>query len=220
MSLFNRWTRTVLESEARKRGIVAPQEASQPELLKNIVQHDYESSHGLRDNARKIVGSWLGSAAAAALPRLKHRGAPAALARDSQVPAAAAVPVARVSRQTPAPAAAPARTIEGKNQLVLARNQAELQLTWDVSASATQRARSLLGEFSQQGELALRVVSVRPDLATVVQSEVSEHGPVDPNGAWTLLLPSRDAHCVGSIGVRHGEHFISIVHESSRGNAS
>jgi hypothetical protein len=60
------------------------------------------------------------------------------------------------------------------------------------------------------------VISVRPHPTQVVQSEVSEHGPISQAGAWKLVLPSEDTHAVGSVGMRHGERFVSIVHQSSR----
>lgn len=210
MSRFDRWTRSwtrnVLESEARKRGIHAPEDSSQPELLRHIVQHDYDASHGLRDNALRMVGAWL----AAARPLLKAK---------TQEPAPAPRPKPPAARYSPPPQATTGQA-EHPSRLVLQRAEAELQVTWDVTPLAVDRARVLLGEAAQQAELALRVVSVRPDPAHVVLSEVSEHGPIDANGVWTILLPSAQAHCVSSVGVRHGEHFVSIVHESSRGRAS
>jgi hypothetical protein len=91
----------------------------------------------------------------------------------------------------------------------------ELHLRWRVAEGAAKPARDLLGAT---GELAIRVVCVRPDPTGVVCSEVTEHGPIELAGEWTLQLASADTHCVSAIGVRSGKRFVSIVHERTRTN--
>jgi hypothetical protein len=97
--------------------------------------------------------------------------------------------------------------------LQLRRADGQLELSWQVNEQDAQRARTLLGSH---GELSLRIVCVQADVAQVVRSSVTEHGPLDASGAWTWVLPGPDSHCVGAIGVRHGDRFVSIAHESSR----
>lgn len=219
MSRIERWTRHLLEAEARKRGVIQPEARSQTELIAAILRHDYASNHSLR-NARKLVGSLLGGASSAlellqppqerpsARPahKLLSSRPPAAEPRVEQPAAAPPEPPAPVPPPTAASADLPTR-------LTQHRKHAELKLHWQISEQAAERARQLLGS---RGELALRVVSVRPDPQHIVQSDVTDHGPVEARGEWSVLLPSPDAHCVSAVGVRHGDRFVSIVHESSR----
>jgi hypothetical protein len=86
-----------------------------------------------------------------------------------------------------------------------------------VSEQGADRARILLG---MRGELALRIVSVREDADHVVHSEVTEHGPIESTGEWTAQLETADTHCVSAIGLRSAGRFVSIVHCSSRPDAS
>jgi hypothetical protein len=82
-----------------------------------------------------------------------------------------------------------------------------------VNDRDTELAQRLLGG---PGELSLRIVCVQADPAQVVRSSVTEHGPLDANGVWSWTLPGPETHCVGAVGVRHGDRFISIAHQSSR----
>lgn len=132
---------------------------------------------------------------------------PAAPSR-SPLPAVSAPPAPQLSA-----ANAPAAVSGTPSTIAMKREHTELRLSWQVNDADAQRARALLGHH---GELALRVVTVRADPAKIVKSEITEHGPLAASGAWTLLLPGPDANCVSAIGVRHGERFVSIVHESSR----
>jgi len=218
VSRIERWTRFLLEGEARKRGVAEPEARSQPNLLRAIVQHEYQSGHGIRDNARKLVSALIESATAAALPLLasvtKSAQPPAPKPEREREPTGSSVRARDTGSLYPGHDPHPyAATSGATSHIVLQRNRSELRLMWQITEFAMDQARRLLGH---PGELALRVVSVRPDATEVVGSQISEHGPVNASGAWTLLLPSADAHCVGSIGVRHGERFVSIVHSSSR----
>lgn len=204
MSRIERWTRHLLETEARKRGIRDPEARTRTELLWAIAQHDYGARQSLR-SARKLVGSIV-DGATHALPMLSRRSAqrqpstlPESTSDSAQPTAAAAQPVA----------AAPVEP----SSLQLRREDGQLELSWQVNAQDTQRAQWLLGE---PGELSLRIVCVQADPAQVVRSTVTEHGPLDPNGVWSWTLPGPDTHCVGSVGVRHGDRFVSIAHQSSR----
>lgn len=196
MSRIERWTRQLLENEAHKRGIRDPETRSRTELLWAIAQHDYNARHGLR-SARKLVGTIVD-----ALPLLSRRKE----AKPSITPALAPQP----------PAAAPAQQLTASTEpsrLQLRREAGQLELSWQVNPQDAQRARRFLG---QPGELSLRIVCVQADPEQVVRSTITEHGPLEPEGAWTWTLPGPETHCVGSIGVRHGDRFVSIAHESSR----
>jgi 6-phosphogluconate dehydrogenase len=50
----------------------------------------------------------------------------------------------------------------------------------------------------------------------VVQSDITEHGPVENPGEWIAQLASEDTHCVTAVGLRSAGRFVSIVHRSSR----
>jgi hypothetical protein len=202
VSRIERWTRQLLETEARKRGIRDPEVRSRPELLWAIAQHDYGARQSLR-TARKLVGSI--ASAAQALPLLSRRGP----MQPSSLPMPEAEPGPQPSAAAQAVAAPPVEP----SRLQLRRAEGQLELSWQVNALDAQRARQLLG---QHGELSLRIVCVQADPTQVVRSSVTEHGPLDARGAWTWVLPGPDAHCVGSVGVRSGDRFVSIAHESSR----
>ncbi|MEY4583437.1 MAG: hypothetical protein RL701_8140 [Pseudomonadota bacterium] len=217
MSRIERWARQLLEKEARKRGVFEPEGRTRQDLLRGIVQHDVQAGQALRENARKLMGALIETAAAATLPlfnRQPHTAQPPSLMREAQATLKGLQPIAAALSFAPAATSSrPQAQPELPSRLIVERNHAELQLNWEVTHAATDRARLLLGH---PGELALRIVSVRRDPTQVLQSEVAEHGPVAENGVWTLQLPSADAHCVGSVGIRHGERFVSIVHVSSR----
>lgn len=202
MSRIERWTRQLLEGEAHKRGIRDPEARSRIELLFAIAQHDVSARprQGLR-SARKLLGSIVES-----LPLLSS------LRSGAKRSAAAPEP----SAFAPQPTAAGASQLTAStvpSRLQLRREAGQLELTWQVNPHDAQRARRLLG---QPGELSLRIVCVQADPQQVVRSSITEHGPLEPEGAWSWTLPGPDSHCVGSVGVRHGDRFVSIAHESSR----
>ena len=194
MSRIERWTRNLLENEARKRGIRDAEARSGTELFWAIAQHDYGARQSLR-TARKLVGSIVEG-----LPLLSSRRS--AERQPSTLPAS----TADVAPQPPAAAVVP-------SSLQLRREDGQLELSWQVNARDTQLAQRLLGG---PGELSLRIVCVQADATQVVRSSVTEHGPLDPNGVWSWTLPGPDTHCVGAVGVRQGDRFISIAHQSSR----
>lgn len=209
VSRIERWTRQWLENEARKRGIRDPDIRSRAELLWAIGQHDFGARQSLR-TARKLVGSIL-EGASHALPLLSLRRGHADHAdhADTKRPTPAFEPSHDPAQLEAAQDTAPAQP----SRLQLRREAGQLELTWQVNAQDRQRAQQLLG---QPGELSLRIVSVQADPTQVVRSSITEHGPLDPNGAWTWTLPGPETHCVGAVGVRHGDRFVSIAHESSR----
>ena len=203
MSRIERWTRQLLEAEAHKRGIRDPEARSRTELVLAIAQHDVSARprESLR-SARKLLGSIVES-----LPLFGSRSS-----QDKQ-PSILPIPAAEPRVQPVA--AAPSLLTESTepSRLQLRREAGQLELTWQVNPHDAQRARRLLG---QPGELSLRIVCVQADPQQVVRSSVTEHGPLEPEGVWSWSLPSPDTHCVGSVGVRHGDKFVSIAHESSR----
>lgn len=87
-----------------------------------------------------------------------------------------------------------------------------LLLRWRVSAEAIARARAVLGD---DGELAVRIVTVRVDPRAVVETETLDHGPIEEVGDWTAPLVPSAARYVSSIGVRTPARFVSIVHAST-----
>jgi hypothetical protein len=190
VSRIERWTRRVLENEAHRRGVKAPEHKPSGELLAAIVHQDA----GL---ARQVVRSLMQSAGALLGKRF---------ARDTQVAPARPREPAALPSPAPQPMAATTR-------LRQVRDAAELKLSWQISQQSAERAQRLLGS---PGELALRVVAVRADATRVVTSEITDHGPIPPSGEWHMVLPSADAQCVSAVGLRHGERFVSIAHESSR----
>ena len=91
LNRIERWTRQVLEQEARKRGIRDPEVRSHTELARLILRHDYVSPHGLR-SARKLVGALLESASAtlrASLIDDEQRQSAADMRPAARAPAAA-----------------------------------------------------------------------------------------------------------------------------------
>lgn len=202
MSRIERWTRNLLETEARKRGIRDAEARSRTELFWAIAQHDYGARQSLR-TARKLVGSIVDG-----LPLLSSRRS--AERQPSPLPLSAREPSPQPTAAVAAPQLA-ASTVP--SSLQLRREDGQLELSWQVNARDTQLAERLLGG---PGELSLRIVCVQADAAEVVRSSVTEHGPLDPNGVWSWTLPGPDTHCVGAVGVRNGDRFISIAHQSSR----
>jgi hypothetical protein len=84
-----------------------------------------------------------------------------------------------------------------------------LQLRWHISDDGQRRARAVLGS---EGELAARLVVIRPDPEQVVRSEVTEHGPVAADGAWVSPPLPDAARCFAAVGLRDGDRFVAIVH--------
>jgi hypothetical protein len=205
VSRIERWTRNLLETEARKRGIRDPEARSRTELLWAIAQHDYGARQSLR-TARKLVGN-LVEGASHALPLFSSRRGQAAERQPSPLPVTTLDPRPQPAAAQPQLPAAPPSSLQ------LRREAGQLELSWQVNARDTQIAQSLLG---QPGELSLRIVCVQPDPTQVVRSSVTEHGPLEPEGVWSWTLPGPDSHCVGAVGVRHGDRFVSIAHQSSR----
>ena len=225
LTRIERWTRDVLEHEARKRGIRDPEVRTHAELVRLILRHDYASPHSLR-NARKLLGSLLETAGVTL--RSYAPPVPQAPVRERRpTPAATRTPIAAgpapklpaASEPPPPPEAAPANSkprAAGSSSVRLDHSRPgprELHVRWEISEQAAARARSLLGS---DGELAVRLVSVRADPTHVVLSDVTEHGPIDAAGEWVAELASADTHCVTSVGVRDAGRFVSIVHRSSR----
>jgi hypothetical protein len=87
-----------------------------------------------------------------------------------------------------------------------------LLLRWTITHEGERRARAVLGVDDGDGELTVRLVSIRPDADRIVRSEITEHGPVAASGEWSPG-PLLDAErCVAAIGMRSGDRFVSIVH--------
>ena len=84
-----------------------------------------------------------------------------------------------------------------------------LQLRWHITDDGQRRARAVLGSA---GELAVRLVAIRPDPEQVVRSEITEHGPVSPDGTWQSPVLTDAARCFAAVGLREGDHFVAIVH--------
>ena len=84
-----------------------------------------------------------------------------------------------------------------------------LQLRWHITDDGQRRARAVLG---RAGELAVRLVAIRPDAEQVVRSEITEHGPVSADGAWQSPVLTDAARCFAAVGLREGDHFVAIVH--------
>jgi hypothetical protein len=84
-----------------------------------------------------------------------------------------------------------------------------LTLHWHITEAGLRRARAVLG---QQGELALRLVCVRPDPKDVVRSEITEHGPIEPVGQWQSPALPESARSMAAVGLRDGKRFVTIVH--------
>ena len=87
--------------------------------------------------------------------------------------------------------------------------QGGLRLRWSLSDDGLRRARAVLGS---EGELAVRVVTIRPDREQVVRSEITEHGPVSAAGTWQSPALAGTARCFAAAGVRCGDRFVAVVH--------
>ena len=85
----------------------------------------------------------------------------------------------------------------------------ELRVRWHVSPEGQARARALLGSG---GELALRLVVIRPDASNVVSSEITEHGPIGESGEWTTRMAPGGTRAFASVGLRGDGRFVSISH--------
>jgi hypothetical protein len=98
---------------------------------------------------------------------------------------------------------------DGGDQLQCDALGSGFDLRWRITEGGQRRARAVLGGA---GELAVRVVAIRPDPHQVVRSEITERGPVAAADAWqTPPLPA-DARCFAAVGLRDGERFVAIVH--------
>jgi hypothetical protein len=84
-----------------------------------------------------------------------------------------------------------------------------MRLRWQISSDGERRARAVLG---RDGELAVRVVAIRPDPTLVVRSEITEHGPVAASDSWLCPALPDAARCFVAVGLRNGDHFVAIVH--------
>jgi hypothetical protein len=84
-----------------------------------------------------------------------------------------------------------------------------LRVRWQVSDEGQARAQTLLGD---RGELALRVVVIRPDSNNVVSSEITEHGPVASHGEWTTRRAPGGTRAFAAVGLRGDGRFVSIKH--------
>jgi hypothetical protein len=120
-------------------------------------------------------------------------------------------PVSQPRLSAPAPASTTALELpDGGDRLWCDGDpQQGLRLRWQLSEQGQQRARAVLGHH---GELAIRVVAIKPDSADVVRSEITEHGPVSASGEWiapSLLTVTR---CFAAVGLRDGDRFVAVVH--------
>lgn len=117
-----------------------------------------------------------------------------------------------------APAPAPATPIElpdaGDRLWCDGDPQHGLRLRWQLSEQGQQRARAVLGHH---GELAIRVVAIKPDSADVVRSEITEHGPVSASGEWVAPSLSAVTRCFAAVGLRDGDRFVAVVHARPHG---
>jgi hypothetical protein len=91
-----------------------------------------------------------------------------------------------------------------------------LLLRWQISEAGQQRARAVLGT---EGELAVRLISIRSDADRQVRSEVTEHGPVAASGEWQTPPLPPGVRCFAAAGLRSGERFVAIVHVHPGGRA-
>jgi hypothetical protein len=87
-----------------------------------------------------------------------------------------------------------------------------LLLRWVITGEGERRARAVLGVSDADGELTVRLVSIRPDAERIVRSEITEHGPVAASGEWSPGPLADAERCVAAIGMRAGDRFVSIVH--------
>jgi hypothetical protein len=127
-------------------------------------------------------------------------------------------PVADVALPVPSREARPSQAPSGvwsssREQLTCeGEPNSGLLLRWTITHEGERRARAVLGVDDGDGELTVRLVSIRPDADRIVRSEITEHGPVAASGEWSPG-PLLDAErCVAAIGMRSGDRFVSIVH--------
>jgi hypothetical protein len=119
----------------------------------------------------------------------------------------------REQEKPSAPRSPSTRTCEGEPN-------SGLLLRWAITHEGERRARAVLGVSDADGELTVRLVSIRPDAERIVRSEITEHGPVSASGEWSPG-PLLDAErCVAAIGMRAGGRFVSIVHVQPQAVAS
>lgn len=91
---------------------------------------------------------------------------------------------------------------------VVRTSRAGLKLAWSLSASDIERARALT---EAEAVLCLRVVAFSP-LRDDVQREVQDRPGVEREGRCEL--EPVDSCAVVAIGLRAGEHFVSIHHQT------
>lgn len=134
----------------------------------------------------------------------------AGLRRGEPAPAAALPEPPREPRPSQAPSGV---WSSSKEQLTCeGAPHSGLRLRWAITHEGERRARAVLGVSDDDGELTVRLVSIRPDAERIVRSEITEHGPVAASGEWSPG-PLLDAErCVAAIGLRAGDRFVSIVH--------
>jgi hypothetical protein len=113
--------------------------------------------------------------------------------------------------ELPLPPEKPRRELPASEDRIAceARGEGTLAVRWSVSDAGLVRARLLLGA---PGELAVRIVSIRPDPARVVRSDITEHGPISADGEWTTKLGTPGVRSFASVGLRDAHRFVSIVH--------
>lgn len=120
-------------------------------------------------------------------------------------------PLSEPRLSSPAPALdVPLELPDGGDRLWCEGNPEEgLRLRWQLSDQGQERARAVLGHH---GELAIRVVAIKPDSADVVRSEITEHGPVSARGEWVAPGLYSATRCFAAVGLRDGERFVAVVH--------
>jgi hypothetical protein len=120
------------------------------------------------------------------------------------------VSAAHLSSPAPAAEAPPLELPDGGDRLWCEGNPEDgLRLRWQLTDQGQQRARAVLGHH---GELAIRVVAIKPDSADVVRSEITEHGPVNARGEWVAPALYAAVRCFAAVGLRDGERFVAVVH--------
>lgn len=131
----------------------------------------------------------------------------ASVAATDGVAARARTPDAPDASDSPEHIAAPPEA-EDRVTWVCGQSDAAL-LRWHATAAGIRRARAVLGA---DGELALRVVVVAPDVREIVRTQVVVHGPVDAAGELPATPAIEGARRVAAVGLRAGERFVSIAH--------
>lgn len=134
-------------------------------------------------------------------------------ARDDLERLRADVPLDAQLSRLPEPTALPTLPTTGDSVTLQPLEGRALHLAWATTASGIARAQAVLGAA---GELALRVVAITPDPTRVVRSEITERGPVEPQGDWTSPAVEPGARCFAAIGVRSGGRFVAIAHAPAR----